>query len=402
MLSTQKKLEISTRREVERKLVSLGLSHQDIATALDIDSGSVRNDLEKIGAVEVMFDMTNLTNAQRRDKAFNLALREWFEIHDSICNYSKKLGIAYEVVNGIETALSAYLDIKRLNGFAEGVATFINTMIYPVDPPEYVPYRQLLLAIFGYVRGKKKEKKPSSPLYYYFQDMINHGTEFTRDSFQDQLTAWASEEYRHNFNMPLNQSVKVAVDEALSTLPTELGQNVIRLRFGLSDGKILTHEEIGVQFAYTRERIRQIEAKSLRQLRHPTRARNLRLFLESPFDFTRRTFGEMFVPPPPPVPEMTYEEAQVKNTAELLSRSVEELELSVRCYNALKNLNIPTIGDLVVKSESEMLRTGQHMNFGHKSLNEIKELLGSMRLCFGMKIENGILKRPTGETVEVS
>ena len=62
---------------------------------------------------------------------------------------------------------------------------------------------------------------------------------------------------------------------------------------------------------------------------------------------------------------------------EMLNRSVEELELSVRSYNCLKNANIQTIGELVQKTEAEMLRT---KNFGRKSLNEIKEILGNMGL----------------------
>src|SRR5205085_4944204 len=72
---------------------------------------------------------------------------------------------------------------------------------------------------------------------------------------------------------------------------------------------------------------------------------------------------------------------------ENLNRSVEELELSVRSYNCLKNANIQTIGELVQKTEAEMLKT---KNFGRKSLNEIKEILAQMGLSLGMKIdENG-------------
>jgi DNA-directed RNA polymerase subunit alpha len=70
---------------------------------------------------------------------------------------------------------------------------------------------------------------------------------------------------------------------------------------------------------------------------------------------------------------------------ENLNRSVEELELSVRSYNCLKNANIQTIGELVQKSEAEMLKT---KNFGRKSLNEIKEILASMGLGLGMKIDD--------------
>jgi len=70
-----------------------------------------------------------------------------------------------------------------------------------------------------------------------------------------------------------------------------------------------------------------------------------------------------------------------------LNRSVEELELSVRSYNCLKNANIATIGELIQKTEAEMLKT---KNFGRKSLNEIKEILAQMGLSLGMKIdENG-------------
>ena len=69
---------------------------------------------------------------------------------------------------------------------------------------------------------------------------------------------------------------------------------------------------------------------------------------------------------------------------ENLNRSVEELELSVRSYNCLKNANIQTIGELVQKTEAEMLKT---KNFGRKSLNEIKEILASMGLGLGMKID---------------
>src|ERR1700720_3369246 len=69
---------------------------------------------------------------------------------------------------------------------------------------------------------------------------------------------------------------------------------------------------------------------------------------------------------------------------EVLNRSVEELELSVRSYNCLKNANIQSIGELVQKTEAEMLKT---KNFGRKSLNEIKEILGTMGLSLGMKID---------------
>ena len=70
---------------------------------------------------------------------------------------------------------------------------------------------------------------------------------------------------------------------------------------------------------------------------------------------------------------------------EKLAKSVDEMELSVRSYNCLKNANIRTIGELVQKSEAEMLKT---KNFGRKSLNEIKEILSGMGLSLGMKLDD--------------
>ena len=78
---------------------------------------------------------------------------------------------------------------------------------------------------------------------------------------------------------------------------------------------------------------------------------------------------------------------------EHLDKSVDELELSVRSYNCLKNANIKAIRDLVQKSENEMLKT---KNFGRKSLNEIKDILVSMGLGLGMKLDD------TGQVVAVA
>jgi DNA-directed RNA polymerase subunit alpha len=91
---------------------------------------------------------------------------------------------------------------------------------------------------------------------------------------------------------------------------------------------------------------------------------------------------------PAPV-EVTIKSEEKLN--ENLFRSVDELELSVRSANCLQNANIKTIGDLVQKTEAEMLKT---KNFGRKSLKEIKEILAEMGLALGMKLENWPPKAP--------
>lgn len=83
--------------------------------------------------------------------------------------------------------------------------------------------------------------------------------------------------------------------------------------------------------------------------------------------------------------EYEEEEEPREDFNENLYRSVEELELSVRSANCLKNANIRFIGELVTKTEAEMLKT---KNFGRKSLNEIKEVLSEMGLSLGMKLDN--------------
>jgi DNA-directed RNA polymerase subunit alpha len=85
-------------------------------------------------------------------------------------------------------------------------------------------------------------------------------------------------------------------------------------------------------------------------------------------------------------------ETGVRPLNENLDKSVEELELSVRSYNCLKNANIRTIRELVQKTEGEMLKT---KNFGRKSLNEIKEILSGMGLSLGMRLD-----QPTAQAQE--
>lgn len=93
--------------------------------------------------------------------------------------------------------------------------------------------------------------------------------------------------------------------------------------------------------------------------------------------------------------EETTVEGKKSDLARNLYRSVEELELSVRSANCLKNANIYTLADLVKKTENEMLET---KNFGRKSLNEIKELLIGMGLSFGMDVDS-MIKNDEGQKI---
>jgi len=91
------------------------------------------------------------------------------------------------------------------------------------------------------------------------------------------------------------------------------------------------------------------------------------------------------------------EEEEAPPLNENLYRTVEDLELSVRSANCLKNANIHYIGELVQRTEAEMLKT---KNFGRKSLNEIKQLLAEMDLSLGMKIEGWEPPQPVAAASE--
>ena len=104
-------------------------------------------------------------------------------------------------------------------------------------------------------------------------------------------TPIGEEEDSHIVDFIQDDNVPVPAEEAASTILkeqlvevlgtlTEREQKVLRLRFGLDDGRARTLEEVGREFNVTRERIRQIEAKALRKLRHPSRSRKLRDFLD--------------------------------------------------------------------------------------------------------------------------
>jgi RNA polymerase primary sigma factor len=75
------------------------------------------------------------------------------------------------------------------------------------------------------------------------------------------------------------QLLKEQIDKVLGEL-TDREKRVLQLRFGLKDGHARTLEEVGKEFNVTRERIRQIEGKALRKLRHPTRSRKLKGYLD--------------------------------------------------------------------------------------------------------------------------
>ena len=90
---------------------------------------------------------------------------------------------------------------------------------------------------------------------------------------------------------------------------------------------------------------------------------------------------------------------QVSKLKKLLNMRVNEIELSVRAANCLNNANITTVGQLAMKTESEMLK---YRNFGKKSLNEIKEKLSALGLTLGMSFDSDLLDAPKEDTTLIA
>ena len=103
-------------------------------------------------------------------------------------------------------------------------------------------------------------------------DILVNNAGITRDRSMRKMT-------EEDWGEVINVNLKDQTGQVLRTL-TPREEKVIKMRFGLEDGSEHTLEEVGQSFAVTRERIRQIEAKALRKLRHPSRSRKLRAFMD--------------------------------------------------------------------------------------------------------------------------
>ncbi len=160
---------------------------------------------------------------------------------------------------------------------------------------------------------------------------------------------------------PLGQSDFEKVNDVLETL-TPREQGVIKSRFGL-EGEPQTLRSIGEKFGVTGNRIRQIEAKAIRRLKITARADQLKYYLRSLLEEELRDVRKELLALSDEVSALKRRPSDFKigdsaptSFPSILNISLDQLDISVRAANCLKNSKIETIGELAAKTEDEMLK----------------------------------------------
>lgn len=356
-------MNISVRREIESYLFMAGLSLQEVAAVLDIHIGSAKNDYNALGGKSKF--QTKLSPAERRSKTYAASLSLYAELIFTSVVADK----SEEVQSGLKHALENYLDRRWMGAVADGVATTINLLCQPNDPIEYRGHRALLNAVLGKCQNQELSGREVLAEYLYrisSEKNIPPG----RTAFAKSMALWAIEQYRKHFSMPLGEEVVRAIDCVLETLlPVE--REILCMRLGIGREKMSIYQ-ISEHYSVSRERIRQVEHRVFRKLRHPSRSHKLRGFVsaqEAASNYLQNAF---------PAP-LTIEIPEI--SVDNLNKRVEELETSIRLYNCLSNLEIRYVYQVVEKTEDELLKS---KNFSRRLINELKELLAGMNLSLGM------------------
>lgn len=185
----------------------------------------------------------------------------------------------------------------------------------------------------------------------------------------DELIRWHVRAWRREIRPIWPPNAGQVIEYLLATLMPREDQ-LLRLRFGIGQ-TALTLREVAELWDVSTERIRQVEAKALRKLRHPSRRRIL--------EPLARPYGVASVQLPEP---RSAQKPSSQERLENLLRNLDEIEWSVRAYNCLIDaLGLRKVWQLCEKTEWELMAT---RNIGRRSLKEVKEALTEMGLTLGM------------------
>lgn len=362
-----------------RALEPLGLPLDWIAGVVGCDEVTLRKDLASIGIKR--------SRKTDRAKVFRAVIKRYAELKTRLSR--EEPGVAGSS-GGFDPKLvlfhlGKWLQVEELTPFIRGLEMAMGKLAIPGYPADLEPEAALIHAVFGKSRTPEANggRRPGQTLDKYFAGISagNILPPSSHDELLHDLTDRCVNERRREIMPVWPDNVRAVVTRVIDTL-TERQAKIIRLRFGIDAEKSLTLEEIGKRedFQVTRDRIRQIEAKALHRLCHPSRSNCLKLLLEP-------CTVEIHAPPPvnaaPVAPPAPVELDRLDH----LVKSVDELETSVRTANCLQNGKIRWVWELTERTEWEMLKI---RHFGRKCLKELKDILFEMGgLTFGMKYSEG-------------
>lgn len=379
------------RQWLVKELRYLGLTTPEIAKAINFSESLVHAILKECKVNK---------NKQKRTETFGLAFRRYAELETTelktrqeeelCCILRKWLGI----------------ERKRIVDFFEGVVETLQELTILFYPPGCEAYINLLRVVFGekiYQGIFSSGIMNDEMLLKYLQEEIDDEIAKRWEKYLKEVADGAIPpphslagakaplmreylaEYRSQIMPTLTDTSLKYIDAIISSTLTEREARIIRLRFGLKDGGVPhTLKEIGQKLGVTLERIRQIEGKALRKLRHPSKGlkylgRPLHSTLEKEIKEKTREIEAALR-----IAEMTTLSKKYPLLPMLL-RPTEEIKFSIRASNCLRNADIKYIGELVQKTEKELLKTRY---FGRKSLREIEEVLADMGLSLGMNLDD--------------
>ena len=370
------------RREREpfvRELFGLGFTEEEIARAIDWSDTTVSYDLQRLGG-PVAFP-----NRPKMPDIFAAVLKRYAElVHKQDAEEHRSDETETRLCGILAARLRENEILAAISGIEESVALLMD----PSYPPELENHAQLLYTIFGepfFASLRKEARYPSVKQRWreFLTDMATGRQPVPRN--HDELRRCLAQRAFHKSRpgimpetrqgiMPIwDDRMRAYVDAALKQLHGR-EEDVLRRRFGL-DCERQTFEQIGQVHCVTRERIRQIEARAFRRLRHPSLSKELALLIRPVGNAVGRELDRRDEAEHRRRLEAEEAEAVKRDyppLEEVLFKSVEELELSVRSANCLMNYNVELIGQLVQKMETDLLKC---RNFGRSSLAEIKRRL---------------------------
>lgn len=266
---------------------------------------------------------------------------------------------------------------SNIMSFATNLLLTMQRLTRPQAPAGYI---NLLYVAFGVYGKEMPEKKLRDVAKEY---ILNHTPldATSRESVEANISQAILDDYRLRVVPPWPLNAQQIIDGVLNTL-TEREVRVLHMHFGLGNENTVSLEKIAQKFGITRERIRQIEAKSFRKLRHPSRSDRLRPFINGLGDWIKIA-DSLQKQVDSLLQSDALKERALREKVPILLRSIDDLELTVRAYTCLKYENIYLIGELVQQTEYELSKVP---NLGRKSLNEIKEVLASRGLTLGMTL----------------